>query len=78
MKILVKISNSYKTGFTFSWFINVINIKIFRWDKVIMIVMSLVWVLFLIFNIWKNIKKAMLKNLAACFHREIAVKNILR
>ena len=51
MKILVKISNSYKTGFTFSWFINVINIKIFRWDKVIMIVMSLVWVLFLIFNI---------------------------
>ena len=35
IKILVKINNFYKTGFTFSWFINVINRKIFGWDKVI-------------------------------------------
>ena len=59
-----------------SWFINVFDRKIFRWDKVI--VMSFVWVPFLIFNVSKNIKKAMVKNLAACLCRTIAVKNILR
>ena len=78
IKNLVNISNSYKTGFTFSWFINVIDRNIFRWDKVTIPVMPFVWVPFLIFNIWKNIKKAMVKNLAACFCRKIAVKNILR
>ena len=74
--ILLNKCNSYKTGFTFSWFTNVFDRKIFRWGKVI--VMSFVWVPFLIFNASKNIKKAMVKNLAACFRRKIAVKNILR
>ena len=78
IKVLVNISNSYKTGFTFSWFMNVIDRKIFRWDKVIIIVMSFVWVLFLILEIWKNIKEAMVKNLTVCFCRKIAIKNILR
>ena len=74
--ILLNISSFYKTGFTFSWFINVFDRKIFRWEKVI--AMSFVWVPFLIFNVSKNIIKAMVKNLAACLRRTIAVKNILR